>query len=241
MRFPSPLLQGTLIRRYKRFLADVELADGRLVTAHTPNTGSMRGCAEPGSRVWLSHSGNPARKYPLSWDLVETLDGQMVGINTVLSNALVEEAVANGTVTELSGYTNIRREVPYGLENSRIDLLLQGAMPACYVEVKNVTLVDDNIAYFPDAISKRGSKHLRELAEIVRQGKRGVIFFCIQRVDARELRPADSIDPAYGVALREALIAGVEALAYQAKVCAEGISLHHPVPVVCPQTETSRR
>lgn len=233
MEFERTLLPGRLLRRYKRFLADVELEDGQQVTAHTPNTGSMLGCAEPGSRVWLSISDNPARKYRYSWELVESLGGVMVGINTGLSNRLVEEAIRDGTVAELQDYPDIRREVRYGAENSRIDLLLEGDGPPCFVEVKNVTLVERGTAYFPDAVSARGSKHLRELAAVVRQGGRGVIFFCIQRQDASRLCPADHIDAVYGQTLRHALRAGVEALAYRAEVVATGIRLVQGVPVAC--------
>lgn len=234
MEFTEPLIPGRLLRRYKRFLADVELPDGRIVTAHTPNTGSMKGCAEPGSRVWLKHHGNPARKYPFSWEMVETASGELVGINTGLSNALVEEGIRNRTVAELAGYGAVRREVRYGSENSRIDLLLDGGGSPCYVEVKNVTLVEEEVAYFPDAVSVRGSRHLRELAEVVSQGGRGVIFFCVQRGDAREVRPADAIDRVYGSTLRAALRAGVEALAYRAGVSTEGISLEKALPVCLP-------
>lgn len=233
MEFEQPLRMGRLLRRYKRFLADVELDDGQQVTAHTPNTGSMLGCAEPGSRVWLSVSANPARKYRYSWELVETPGGVMVGINTGLSNRLVEEAIHDGTVAELHSFPDIRREVRYGVENSRIDLLLEGHDTFCYVEVKNVTLVEEGVAYFPDAVSARGSKHLRELAEVARQGGRAVIFFCIQRQDATELRPADHIDAVYGQTLRQALQAGVEALAYRAEVTTTGIRLVQRLPVVC--------
>jgi sugar fermentation stimulation protein A len=235
MNFLSPLVEGMLIRRYQRFLADVELPDGRIVTAHTPNTGSMAGCCAPGSRVWLRSSGNAARKYPLTWELVETGQGVLVGINTGLSNHLVQEGIEWGVVAELRGYQTIRREVRYGEENSRIDLLLEGgADGSCYVEVKNVTLVEDGAALFPDAVSIRGTKHLRELAAMVGQGCRAVIFFCVQRNDAREVRPADRIDPLYGRTLREALAQGVEALAYEAQVSLDGVRLDRPLPVVCP-------
>lgn len=235
MKFSTPLTEGVLIKRYKRFLADVILADGSIVTAHTPNTGSMRGCCVPGSRVWLRDSGNETRKYPLSWELVEAVPGEIVGINTGIPNSLVREAIEAGVVAELKGYASIRREVRYGIENSRIDLLLEnGDSERCFVEVKNVTLVDGGIAYFPDAVSLRGTKHLRELAEVVRQGGRGVIFFCVQRGDAREVRPADAIDPVYGGTLREAMAQGVEAIAYRADVSPEGIALTRPLPVVCP-------
>lgn len=234
MRFDVPLIEARLIRRYQRFLADVELPDGRVATAHTPNTGSMLGCNRPGSRVWLRDSGSAARKYPLAWELVESEPGVLVGINTGLANRLVREGVETGAVAELQGYSSIRPEVRYGNENSRIDLLLDGAdRPRCYVEVKNVTLAEQGRALFPDAATARGAKHLRELSEMVRQGHRAVIFFCVQRGDAEEMGPADRIDPAYGRALREALAAGVEALAYRAEVTVEGIELGRRLPVVC--------
>lgn len=235
MTFDKPLLEGILLRRYKRFLADVEFADGRVVTAHTPNTGSMQGCCAPGSRVWLKDSGNAARKYPFGWEIVETERGVLVGINTALTNHLVAEGIETGVVVELGGYRRIRREVRYGAENSRIDLLLEdGNGSPCYVEVKNVTLVEDGIAFFPDAISARGSKHLRELAEMKGRGCRAVIFFCVQRQDAREVRPADHIDKAYGNHLREAIARGVETLAYDARVSLQSIVLEKAMPVFCP-------
>lgn len=234
MRFPHPLIAGTLVRRYQRFLADVRLDDGRVVIAHTPNTGSMLGCCRPGSRVWLRDTGNAARKYPLSWELVEAEPEVMVGINTGLANALVREAVEFGVAKELQGYGGIRQEVRYGEEGSRIDLLLESGSGHCYVEVKNVTLVEDGAALFPDAVTQRGAKHLRELATMVRRGHRAAIFFCVQRGDAREMRPADRIDPVYGRTLREVLAAGVEALAYRADVRLDGIVLRTRLPVVCP-------
>ena len=245
MKFSAPVIQGTLIRRYKRFLADVALDSGEQITAHTANTGSMLGCQTPGSRVWLSLSSNPKRKYLYSWEIVEVKSATgsvAVGINTLLSNKLVHEAVATGLVEELRGYQEIRSEVPYGCENSRIDLLLQPfATPQfqenqphvpCYVEVKNVTLADAGVAYFPDAVSKRGSKHLRELIEVVRQGNRGVIFFCVQRGDAAEVKPADHIDTEYGQWLRRTVKQGVEVLAYQASVTPTEIRLVKRLPVV---------
>lgn len=235
MKFASPLIEGVLIRRYKRFLADIELPDGRLVTAHTANTGRMQGCAVPGSRVWLSDSGNPKRKYPLSWELVETAPEVFTGINTTLSNVLVKEAIERGVVSECQGYARLRTEVPYGEENSRIDLLLENDTgPQCYIEVKNVTLVTKGVARFPDAVSQRGTKHLRELARMVNQGQRALIFYCVQRCDASEVQPADDIDPEYGRTLREVLSQGVEALAYRAKVSTEAINLLSPLPVICP-------
>ncbi len=232
MKFAQALIPGSLIKRYKRFLADIELDDGRVITAHTPNTGSMLGCCEPGSRVWLSDSGNPERKYPLSWELVEAAPGVLVGINTGLPNKLVEEGIRNGVIGELQGYDGIRREVRYGAENSRIDLLLEdAAKPACYVEVKNVTLAQDGTGYFPDAVSARGTKHLRELAQVVAAGKRGIILFCVQRKDVSEVRPADAIDSKYGNTLRQVLDAGVEAMAWRAGVTPEEIRLEKDLPV----------
>lgn len=229
MKLPQPLVAGTLIRRYHRFLADVELEDGSVVTAHTPNTGSMMGCAIPGSRVALSLSPNTARKYRHSWELVEA-DGIWVGINTQLPNLLAREAIENGTIAELAGYQTIRGEVPYG-EGSRIDLFLTGPKGHCYVEVKNVTLVDKGRALFPDAVSARGQKHLRELMEMVRQGHRAVNLFVVQRADGDSLSPADHIDPAYGKLLREAARSGVELLAYRAAVSHAEIRLERRLAV----------
>ena len=150
MNFEAPLISGTLIKRYKRFLADIKLDDDSVITAHTPNTGSMKGCCTPGSRVWLSRSDNPKRKYPFSWEIVEAKPDVLVGINTGLPNKLVKEAIENGTISELQGYSTVRPEVRYGNENSRIDLLLQGkSIKPCYVEIKNVTLVENGMGPFP--------------------------------------------------------------------------------------------
>lgn len=229
MRLP-PLLPATLVRRYKRFLADVMLADGSIVTVHCPNSGSMKGCAVPGSPVFVSRSSNPERKYPLGWELVQS-DGFWAGINTGLPNRLVREAIEDGTVAELQGYVSIHPEVPYG-EHSRIDLLLEGAAGRCFVEVKNVTLVENGRALFPDAVTTRGQKHLQELMRVVSEGDRGVIFFTVQRGDGNSVSPADAIDPEYGRLLRMALANGVEALAYRALVTPEEIRLTERLPVV---------
>ncbi|GFO69145.1 sugar fermentation stimulation protein [Geomonas limicola] len=229
MKLPQPLVSGTLIRRYHRFLADVELEDGSVITAHTPNTGSMMGCAIPGSRVALSLSPNTARKYRHSWELVEA-NGIWIGINTQLPNLLAREAIENGTISELSGYQSIRGEVAYG-EGSRIDLFLSGPQGYCYVEVKNVTLVEQGRALFPDAVSARGQKHLRELMEMVRQGHRAVNLFVVQRADGDSLAPADHIDPVYGKLLREAARSGVELLAYRAAVSPVEIRLERRLAV----------
>lgn len=236
MKFPRPLIEGRLLKRYKRFLADVELADG-IVTAHCPNTGSMLGCAMPDSRVWLSRAANEYRKYPFTWEIVEVNGATLVGINTVMSNRLVEEAMRTGIIAELAGYAAIRREVRYGEEGSRIDFLLEKKRGKdCYVEVKNVTAaVENGIALFPDAVSARGTKHLREMSAMVQAGHRAVLVFCVQRGDVDEVRPADVIDPEYGRTLRLALSRGVEAIAYRARVLPSEIVLRDRIPVVCPE------
>jgi len=236
MTFDTPLVAGRLIQRYKRFLADVVLDSGETITAHCPNTGSMLGCADPGSRVWLTHAPSPTRKYAYGWELVELADDTRVGINTHRSNALVREAIENGRIAALSGYDTIRPEAKYGVEASRIDLLLSAAdRPDCYVEVKNVTAaVTAGIAIFPDAVSDRGTKHLREMMAMVADGHRAMLVFCVQRGDVAQVRPADAIDPAYGRTLRDALANGVEAMAWRATVSPEGIELATEVPVVCP-------
>lgn len=236
MNFDPPLVQGTLLRRYKRFLADVVLASGDQITAHCPNTGSMLGVAEAGQRVWLAHRPSPTRKYAYGWELTELADGTLVGVDTHRSNALVREAIESGVITELQGYDTIVPESRYGSENSRIDFLLRAAsLPDCYVEVKNVTAaVEAGIALFPDAVSERGTKHLRELMGVVAEGSRAVLAFCVQRDDVKEVRPADAIDPAYGRTLREALRAGVEAIAYRATIGPAAVHLRHRIPVVCP-------
>ncbi len=238
MRFSQPLQSGWLIKRYKRFLADIELDSGETITVACPNTGSMLGCNVPGSRVWLSSSDSPTRKYRHTWELVEAKPGVIVGINTGLPNRLTVEAIEAKVIKELSGYRDIKTEVRYGHENSRIDILLDGhaKKPPCYVEVKNVTAaVENGIALFPDAVSERGSKHLRELMAMVAEGFRAVLVFCVQRGDVHEVRPADGIDPVYGKTLRQALANGVEVLAYRAEVSPEEIVLAQKIPVVCPE------
>ncbi len=234
MLYKQPLVEGRLIRRYKRFLADIQLPGG-VITAACPNTGSLMGCCEAGSRVWLSQSDSPTRKYRHTWEIVEVGE-VMVGINTGLPNALVGEAIGNGTIGELAGYASMRREVAFGEERSRVDLLLEapGREP-CYVEVKNVTAAASRgVALFPDCVSERGARHLRELVRLKKRGLRPVQVFCVQRGDVREVRPADGIDYEYGQALREALRAGVEVLAYRAQVTPGEIRLAERIAVVCP-------
>ena len=235
MHFSTPLLEARLLRRYQRFLADVETADGRVITAHCPNTGSMQGCKEPGSRVWLSPASNPARKLAWTWELVETAPGVLVGVHTGRSNTLVREAIELGRVPALRGYDAIRPEVKYG-EGSRIDFLLQGpGRPDCYVEVKNVTAaVEGRIGYFPDAVTTRGARHLREMSAMVVAGHRAVLVFCVQREDVDAVRPADHIDPDYGRALRAALAAGVEVLALGARMDLRGIEMVRRLGVELP-------
>lgn len=223
MKLPD-LIPGRLIKRYKRFLADIELSDGSMVTAHCPNSGSMLGCNLPGSPVLLSKSPNLNRKLAYTWELLQ-VNGYWVGLNTMLPNRLAEESILGGTIAELQGYPNLRREVSYGSERSRIDILLEGDQGRCYVEVKNVTLVEGDLALFPDAVTTRGQKHLRELMEVVRNGDRGVLLFTVQRGDGNAVAPADRIDPEYGRLLREAVANGVEALAYRAEVTPEEIRL----------------
>jgi sugar fermentation stimulation protein A len=236
MRFQSPLIPATLIRRYKRFLADVTLGTGEQITVHVANPGSMIGLATPGSRIWLSKSTNTARKLPYSWELAEVDFGagtELVGINTGHPNMLVAEALAAKAIPELSGYTSVRREIRYG-QNSRVDFLLEreGA-PPCYVEIKNVHLMrQPGVAEFPDCVTARGAKHLEELAAMVRQGARAIMLFIIQIGSAERFVPARNIDPQYGAALDRARAIGVDALAWKCAVSATGIEIAHPVPIV---------
>ena len=239
MQYSSELIPATLLRRYKRFLADVELADGSVITVHSPNTGSMQGCADPGMRVWIRDAQNPKRKYRYAWELSQTDSGTLININTILTNHLVREGIERGVVAELQGYDTIRSEVAYGVQRSRIDLLLErlqvGEQQQCYVEVKNVTAYQgEATAIFPDAVTARGAKHLEELMHMVAQGQRAVIFFCVSRDDVTQVQPADAIDPHYGQVLRQALAQGVEALAYRVAVKGQAIELDRSLPVVCP-------
>jgi sugar fermentation stimulation protein A len=223
MRFSSELIPGTLVQRYKRFLADVRLASGEVVTAHCTNTGSMLGCNEPGSAVYLSRSDNEARKLAYTWEMIQ-IQRKWVGINTFHPNRLVIEAIKAGVIAELSGYLIIRREVNVSA-HSRLDLCLEGLDGRCFVEIKNVTLCLGGAAAFPDAVSRRATKHLRELVRLKRKGYRAAVLFVIQRADCAYFRPADEIDPEYGRWLRRAVKIGVEPLAYVAKVTPKGIFL----------------
>lgn len=229
MRFPSRLIRGVLVQRYKRFLADVRLESGEIVTVHCTNTGSMLGCKEPGSTVYLSRSPNKGRKLAFTWEMIQ-VDRTWVGINTLHPNRLVAEAVEAGAIAELRGYPTVRREVKVNA-HSRLDLCLEGVHGCCFVEVKNVTVSVDGAAAFPDAVSERATKHLKELIRLKRQNHRAVALFVVQRGDCQYFRPADEIDPEYGRWLRRAVQAGVEALPYCAHVTPREITLRHRLPV----------
>jgi len=225
-----PLVRGTLLKRYKRFLADVALANGSTVTAHCPNTGRMTDCCEPGRPVYLSVHDNPKRKYRHTWELIQMPDS-LVGVNTLMPNRLVKHAVQTGQVAELGGYAEVTSEVKMGA-HSRVDLMLRDdARGTCHVEIKNCTMVRDHIARFPDAVTSRGLKHLHELTAQLSARNRSVMFYFIQRMDAEAFRPADEIDPAYGKALRQAATRGVEILAYDVHIDLQGIRLNHRLPI----------
>ncbi|MBA4204358.1 DNA/RNA nuclease SfsA [Pannonibacter phragmitetus] len=223
MDFEKPLVRGRLVKRYKRFLADVVLDSGEEITAHCANPGSMLGLNAPGSLVYLSRSDNPARKLAWSWEIIEA-DGALVGISTAHPNRLVEEALLAGLIPELAGFAGLRREVKYG-KSSRIDILLEGADGGLtYVEVKNVHLMRQaGLAEFPDSVTARGAKHLVELEDMVRAGHRAVMVYLVQRPDCSELDFAADIDPAYAAALRQAMAGGVEAHAIGCEVTPEFI------------------
>ena len=229
MRFDQALRTGILIRRYKRFMADVRLDDGTEVVAHVANTGSMKGCAEPGSAVALSHHPDSGRKLVWSWQLVRVGES-WVCVNTALPNRIAEEAISGGRIGPLRGYPELTREVPYG-DRSRIDILLQGKDRPCYVEVKNVTLRQARRALFPDSVSERGRKHLVELEKQVRAGSRAVMLFLVNRSDCGSFGPADEIDPGYGATLRQVANRGVELLAYRTRPSLSGIEIEKKLPV----------
>jgi len=248
VRFDRPLVAGRFLRREKRFLVHAELTDGRRIVAHTNNTGSMKGCLTPGHRLWLSPAANPARKLQWTLEIVEAPSARQpgrrqglikVGVNTLLANRLVREAMENGVIGELSGYHHLRSEVQISGSRSRIDFALEtehrtGAATAAqtWVEVKNVSLVEAGRGLFPDAPTERGRRHLAALAERAAAGDRAVLVFCIQRGDAQSMAPADGIDPHYGRLLREVAAAGVEVLPYRARVTLGSIVLRDRLPLV---------
>ncbi|WP_422422692.1 DNA/RNA nuclease SfsA [Pseudomonas sp. GZD-222] len=234
MHFSPSLETARLLRRYKRFLADIELASGEQITIHCPNTGSMLNCMVEGGQVWFSRSNDPKRKLPGTWEISETPQGRLACVNTGRANALVEEALRAGVIRELAGFTGLKREVAYGEERSRVDFRLEFADGPAYVEVKSVTLGFDGstVAAFPDAVTQRGAKHLRELAALARQGVRAVQLYCVNLSGIEAVRPAEEIDAAYAQALRAAVADGVEVLAYGTRIDGEQVYVDRALPVL---------
>lgn len=245
MHFNPPLEPATLIKRYKRFLTDIQLPDGSERTIHCANTGAMTGCATPGNTVWYSTSDNAKRKYPNSWEISETDKGHRICVNTARANQLAVEAIENGTIVELLGYNALRTEVKYGSENSRIDILLEdNEKPPCYIEVKSVTLLDEQQmstkqetstegqGFFPDAVTTRGQKHLRELTEMVESGNRAVLLFTVLHSGIEKVSAAHHIDAKYSLLLKQAQDAGVEVLCYKAELSSTQIQLKQSVEFI---------
>jgi len=233
MKFSPALQQATLIQRYKRFLADVITPEGEHLTLHCPNTGAMTGCATPGDMVWYSTSANLKRKYAHTWEITETQQGAFICVNTQRANPLVKEAIDAGLIPELMGYSTLKGEVKYGEEGSRIDFMLQADdRPECYIEVKSVTLADRDNGYFPDAVTLRGQKHLRELMSVAAAGKRAVLLFAVLHSAIERFSPARHIDPKYAQLLNEAQKQGVEVFAYKAELSADNMTLKSTLPVV---------
>lgn len=233
MLFSPPLQPAILVKRYKRFLADAITPEGKEFTLHCANTGAMTGCATPGDTIWYSTSDNPKRKYPHSWELTETQAGHRICVNTIRANHLVKEAIQANIIPELMSYTHCVSEVKYGSENSRIDLLLSRAgEPSCYVEVKSVTLLEKESGYFPDAVTERGQKHLRELQHIARQGDRAVLFFAVLHTGINQVAAADHIDKKYAALLSDAQKHGVEIICYKADISHTEIRLVDKLPFV---------
>ncbi|MGG8088058.1 DNA/RNA nuclease SfsA [Klebsiella aerogenes] len=232
MLFTPPLQSATLIKRYKRFLADVITPEGQALTLHCPNTGAMTGCAAPGDTVWYSTSDNPKRKYAHTWELTETQQGAVICVNTLRANTLAKEAVLAGNIPELAGYNILKSEVKYGEENSRIDLMLQAkGRRNCYIEVKSVTLAEKEYGYFPDAVTARGQKHLRELMSVAAAGHRAVILFAVLHSAIDRFSPAHHIDAKYAQLLIEAQEKGVEILAWKAELSTKMMTLNKPIAV----------
>lgn len=229
-RWPE-LVEGVLIKRYKRFLADIFLKDGSTITAHCPNSGSMKTCSEKGSRVWVSASSNPSRKLMYTWELIE-IEESLVGVNAIIPNRLVQMFLCNSEIKEVAGYSEIIPEITIN-KGTRLDFCIQSEnRTPCFLEVKNCTYVENRLACFPDAITERGKKHVEELARLVSEGKRGVVLFIIQRMDADVFAPAGHIDPRYAEALRNAVLSGVEVIAYDTLIDLSGIRLGKSIPVL---------
>lgn len=227
MKFSEPLVKGILIKRYKRFLADIQLSDGMTLTAYCPNTGRMLGCAHPGSPVYLSKNPAPSRKYLYTLEMVD-VQSSYVGVNTILANCLVEEALRKKKIRKVQKYSEISRET--SVDEGRIDFLLSQGEEKCYLEVKNVTMKEKDTAYFPDAVTQRGSKHLRILQRLRSNGHRAVILYLVQREDCQIFMPADHIDPLYGDTLRCAVQNGVEIMVYGTKINPSEIEITHSLP-----------
>lgn len=236
MQFEPPLHQASLIKRYKRFLADITTTDNEVHTIHCPNTGAMTGCAEPGYEVWYSSSDNPKRKYPHTWELARTFDNHWIVINTQRANTIAAEAIEQKLLPDLAGYQTLKREVRYGVENSRIDIYLSehsdASVANCFIEVKSVTLADGDCGYFPDAVTTRGQKHLRELIEVAASGQRAMLLFVAGHSAMQEVRPAVHIDPTYAALCIEAAKSGVELRAIRCSINAKGIQPVGELPVV---------
>ena len=237
MKFVAPLIEGVLVKRYKRFLTDVMLSTGEVVVAHCANPGSMLSVNEPGARVWISPAQNPERKLKFTWEIIE-VNGTLVGINTAHPNKIVADAIADGKIKELKGYTSLKREQKYG-KNSRIDILLENnGQPPCYVEVKNVTMKrgkgPGDLAEFPDSVTARGAKHLVEMGDMVSQGARAVMVYLVQRSDCKSFSIAADIDPTYAKGLKTALAAGVEAVCYGCEVSPNGVTIAGPLKLIVP-------
>jgi sugar fermentation stimulation protein A len=228
MNFPTPLESGILLKRYKRFLADIKMDDNREITVHCPNSGSMRSCSTPGSKVQISRSLNPKRKYPFTLEMIRE-NSTWIGINTSLTNDLVVEGINNGTIVELQNPDSIQREIRTSAY-SRLDIMLKKGPQKIYLEVKSCTLVVDRCAMFPDAVTSRGTRHLKELVNLVRQGEQGIIFFLVQRMDADCFRPATHIDPLYANTLKQVHNQGVQILVYQAEVTPGEIRIVNSLP-----------
>jgi len=232
MEFIPPLQSATLIKRYKRFLADVITPQGETLTLHCPNTGAMTGCATPGDTVWYSTSDNLKRKYPNSWELTQTQHHEMICVNTLRANQLVKERLLASPPPSLAGYSVCRSEVKYGSEGSRIDFMLSAEDKVnCYIEVKSVTLSEQGKGFFPDAVSLRGQKHLRELINVVKQGDRAVLLFAVLHSAITSVSPACHIDAKYGQLLTEAQRCGVEIIALKAELSASHMTLTTPLPI----------
>lgn len=232
--FPVPLVSATLVRRYKRFLADIRLEDGSELTVHCPNTGSMKNCGGSGSRVWVVLQQRPGRKLPGTWELVETAPGELACIHSARANTVIAQALNEGLISPLATYTQVRREVSVASGGSRFDFLLKSESDTCVLEVKSVTMaIGGGVGAFPDAVSLRGQKHLRELTALAQTGQRASLLFCVMHSGIHKVVPADDIDPVYGQLLREAMAAGVQVLAWSVVPTPQGLKIAGQLPVAC--------